>query len=60
MERQDDRVERVERQDERVEDLELSQGEARDVTGGKIANPLRHGKKKNIRGATSYGAKKEA
>jgi hypothetical protein len=60
MERQDDRVERVDRQDERVEDLAISQDEASDVHGGKEANPLRHGRKKNIRGASSYGAKKEA
>jgi hypothetical protein len=56
MERQDDRVERVDRQDERVEDLAISQDEARDVAGG----AHKKGRKKNIRGASSYGAKKEA
>jgi hypothetical protein len=44
-ERHDDRVDR---HDERIDDLEVTDADARDVAGGKEANPLRHGRRKNV------------
>ncbi len=55
---------KVERQDERVEDLEVRGDDARQIAGGREANPFRSGIRRGVRygkaAASRFNGKKES